>query len=420
MRLHFIRFSGWCLLGTITPILGTPSDSPAAPPTPRIERITTGVPYPRGLALVDDTLYVLARGRSREVGGASAEVNDHAGTIYAVNPRISENWSPGPASERIRNNASVIATPSSPPFRLWCPEDSSYQTDRPYCALRYHAGTRSFYLCAFSGIDMASESKQSFVKHHADAILRYDLRTSSWHELDRHDPEAGWKYPSPAANADQGLHGWMKGPDNCLPLGNFLYAVAKDNSLLVRYPLRELTKNPGTRAPAGEVLMTEDTPMTDGSTRRLLGQSALAYHEGYLYIGYRTSSAIIRIAVKSDGTPYRPIRADFIAQFEPFDPETRKSANITDIAFDTRGRLHVLTAQPARVWRFQPSPAKPYQQDDPSNTPWIDMAQLTQNPKMKSENILLDAKDRLYITAADAYNPDDKTHGSVYRVTQAK
>src|SRR5687768_13471986 len=55
-----------------------------------IERVTTKVPFPRGLQLVDGELYVLARGRVRGSGGVSAEVEDQAGTIYAVDPNVVE------------------------------------------------------------------------------------------------------------------------------------------------------------------------------------------------------------------------------------------------------------------------------------------------------------------------------------------
>jgi hypothetical protein len=45
------------------------------------------------------------------------------------------------------------------------------------------------------------------------------------------------------------------------------------------------------------------------------------------------------------------------------------------------------------------------------------MAELTGNPKMKSENVLVDERGRLYVTSGDAYDFQNGSGGTVYRVT---
>ena len=77
-------------------------------------------PYPRGLAMVDGELYVLCRGRVRGAGGGvSAAVDDQAGTIYVVDPNVTEPLVPGGSvSPRVRSNGRAYARPTSPPQEL--------------------------------------------------------------------------------------------------------------------------------------------------------------------------------------------------------------------------------------------------------------------------------------------------------------
>jgi hypothetical protein len=222
-----------------------------------VERITTRPPFPRGLQIVDGELYVLCRGRVREYGGVSATVEDEAGTLYVVDLSIAEPFAPGEPSPAVRDNGRVVALPTAPPFKLWdrsaSPPTRDRETDRPYCGLTYHPGTQSFYLCAFSGVDKPEGEGSTFSKNLTDAILRYDMRTEKWYEVERHDIEKGGLYPhhDPARSAPP--HGWLNGPDNCLAVGDWLYAVSKDNSLLVRYDLRALAADPEAGAPQSEV-----------------------------------------------------------------------------------------------------------------------------------------------------------------------
>lgn len=351
--------------------------------------------------MVEEKLYVLCRGRVRGAGGVSASIDDQAGTIYAVDPHLTEPASLATPGAAVRQNGTVLARPASPPFRLWdraaMPPQADHETDRPYCALRFHEPTRSFYLCGFSGIDLSATPGDpiDFSKNSTDALLRYDLRLAGWREVERHHPGP---YPSRATPPQ----GWLAGPDNCLPLGSWLYAVAKDNSRLVRYDLRPLERDPEAGPPRGIPI---------GPLPGVTGHSALAFHEGWLYVAGRTSSRIVRLALDENFVPREPLRIETVAQFEPFDPVTRRSADITDMTFDDRGRLYVVCAQPARVHRFTPDPARPYTD---AREPWLDLAARLGKPRLKSENILC-AGGWLYITSGDSYAHQAGADGAVYR-----
>jgi sugar lactone lactonase YvrE len=395
--------------------------SAATPDAPQIERVTTMAPFPRGLAMVDETLYVLCRGRVRGAGGVTAEIDDQAGTIYAVDPRVAEPFDAGPVGDAVRSNGSILARPVAPPFRLWDraaePPERDRLTDRPYCTLRWHAPTHSFYICAFSGVDLpqSADDPVAFSKNHTDAVLRFDLRTRRWSEIERHRADAGWRYPHGAPPRTPPPHGLLKGPDNCLPLGSWLYAVAKDNSVLARYDLRSIERSPDAPAPAGEIVLRDTVSIRGAGDRQLLGQSGLAYHDGWLYVAYRTSSVIVRLRLDGSFDPVRPIEAEMIARFDPWEPATGHSADLTDLTIDERGRLYVVSAQPARVHRFTPDPDRVYDGRTGAAAPWIDLAERTGNPRMKSENILA-ADGWLYVTSGDGYGYQDGASGTVYRV----
>jgi hypothetical protein len=355
-----------------------------------VERVTTAVPFPRGLAMVDGTLYVLCRGRVREAGGVSAAIRDQAGTLYAVDPRVAEPATNQTVSAAVRANGVVFAQPTDPPFRSWdrsaSPPESDHRTDRPYCTLRYHEPSRNFFICAFSGIDMpAKPGQSSFSKNQSDALLRYDLRTKRWYEVER--------------------RGWLYGPDNCLAVGDWLYAVSKDNSRLVRYDLRSLASNPEAKVPVGE-LVTE---------HEYEGHSALAYRDGWLYVAYRTSSVMARYRLDSTHQPEQPLRMELLARFDPFDPVTRNSANLTDMSFDTEGRLYVVSAKPSRIYRFVPNPDAVFDAREGRSMPWVDLARATGNPQMKSENVLYH-DGWIYVTSGDAYDYQRGADGAIYRV----
>lgn len=386
----------------------------------RLHRVTTGVPFPRGLVLVDGTLYVLARGRVRDAGGVDPSIPDHAGTIYAVDPEFTHVPGDASSSDRLAANARVLAQPTEPPFRLLdrslprAIDDDS--TDRPYCVLRYDPLSRNLFLCAFSGIDLPEGASPSFKKNFADALFRYDLRTEKWHEVERHDPSALDRYPhsDPATTAPP--HGWMKGPDNCWIVGDYLYAVAKDNSVLVAYDIREIRKNPDAPCPPGKLVMGSEIPLSNADAQPFLGHSMLEHRDGYLYVGFRTTSQIIRLPTDERGMVVAGAKAELLALFDPWDPQARKSADLTDMCFGPDGNLYVISAKPARVFRFRPDPKHIFDARKGAQLPWADLAGLTGNPKMKSENVLVDARGRVFVTSADPYDPSATVGGTVFRI----
>jgi len=387
-----------------------------------IERITTKPPFPRGLQLVDGKLYVLCRGRVREYGGVSAEVEDQAGTLYVVDPGVSELFSGAEPGDAVRENGTVLALPSAPPFRLWdrsaAPATRDRETDRPYCGLTYHAGTQSFYICAFSGVDKPEVKGQStFSKNLTDAILRYDLRTSKWYEVERHDIEKGGLYPHQDPARGKPPHGWLNGPDNCLAVGDSLYAVSKDNSLLVRYDLTALRQDPEAGAPPSEFVLGQEATLRKGEKIRLEGHSALGFHGGWLYLATRTSSHVVRLKLDETLLPVKPLVVELLARFDAYDPETKKSTNLTDMTIDRQGNVYLVSAKPSSIYRFTPDPKNVYDARGGKQKPYFNLAELTGNAQMKSENALVDEQGRVYVTSGDAYAYQGGAGGVVWRVT---
>jgi hypothetical protein len=201
--------------------------------------------------------------------------------------------------------------------------------------------------------------------------------------------------------------------------GRWLYVAAKDNSCVVRYDISALVGDPHASYAKSEVVLRASVSLSDGTTANLLGHSALAINDGYLYVAYRTSSLVVRYRMGADGKLAEPVVGELIAKFEAYDARTNRSANLTDIAFDRQQRLYVLSASPSRIWRIKPDPTRVLDATDRIHEPWLDLATLTGNPAMKSENILVDDAGRIYITAADAYDATASTHGAVYRYTPA-
>lgn len=408
------------LLVLSLPVMTSFSD-PAAESRFLVERISTKPPFPRGLQLVDGQLYVLCRGRVRDYGGVSAEVEDQAGTLYRLNTSISEAFEGGDPSAAIRENGEVVAAPTAPPFRLWDrtanPPWRDREADRPYCGLTWHGPTASFYICAFAGIDRDEMTGKTFSKNLTDAILRYDTRSSKWYEVERHDIDKGGVYPHHDPTSGKAPHGWLNGPDNCLALGPWLYAVAKDNSRLVLYDLRAIAKDPEAGAPPSEVVLDEYIDVRGHGPMRIQGHSALAHHDGWLYLGTRTSGHIVRLKLAENLTPVTPHQIELVAVFDPYDPKTKKSANVSDMSIGPDGSLYAISMMPSKCFRFRPDPKQVFDARDGREKPYIDLATLTNNPKMKSENLLVDEKGRVYITSGDAYSYQAGSGGVVWRVT---
>jgi hypothetical protein len=261
------------------------------------------------------------------------------------------------------------------------------------------------------------KGQSSFSKNLTDAILRYDLRTSKWYEVERHDIEQGGLYPHHDPEQRKPPHGWLNGPDNCLALGNWLYAVAKDNSVLVRYDLTALASDPEAGPPASEFVLGQNVTVQRGERLRIEGHSALGYFDGWLYLATRTSSQVLRIKLDAAMLPAKPLKAELLARFDAYDPATKKSSNLTDMTIDRQGRVYLVSAKPASIYRFTPDPKNIYDARGGKQKPLFNLADLTGNPNMKSENALVDEQGRIYVTSGDSYSCQAGAGGVVWRVT---
>jgi len=414
-----------------------------------LERVTTAVPWPRGLVVVGDQLVVLARGRHRSAGGIDPNVDDRCGSLFVVDPDVFE---PVIRSEEagflVRGNARMLVEPTGAPFRLYDPGEGApleaNEIDRPYCTLAYDPVSENFFICGYSGVDLPGKR---FRKNASDSILRFDMREQAWYVVEQHDPDSvpakdlGYVVPNqyyphhdPAKNAAP--HGWLNGPDGAVVCGDYLYAAGKDNHTVARYRLSAIRASAAAGPPPSEkVLGRELLARLEGRgsvPRRIeaLGASALEAHDGYLYLGFRTSSIVLRFPVDDDGTLIDDPEAgepvgELIAVFEPWNPETKRSANLIDMAFDAGGRLYVACAQQGRVWNVgRPDPGHVFDGvdvgDSPTaNQPYVDLRQLTSNPRARVGNIAFDEDDRLYICSGN-YDSGTELAGVVYRAVPAR
>lgn len=408
--------------------LAAPASAQEAAPAPRLrlERVTTAVPWPRGLAFLDDgRLVVLARGRHRRAGGPDPRVRDHAGSLFVVDPEVAEP-ADGPAGRAVATNARLLAAPTAPPFHLWdpaTPPEADALMDRPYCTLAWDPASRNLFVCAFSGVDRADGA---FRKNATDALFRHDLRTGRWAVVERHDPAV---VPAEALGPDVSTvfyphhdparhpppHGWLNGPDGCAVAGEFLYAVAKDNSALAQYDLAALRRDPDAPPPPSRVVLGDEVALRGGGRLRVEGHSALAAGDGWLYVGFRTTSQVVRLPLDARGDLVRPVVGELIARFAPWDPVRRQSDDLMDLALAPDGDLVVATARTGRLWRVRPDPARPF--DAAGQTPWVDLRALTGDPAARCGNVAFDARGRLYVCSG-SYQASDGAAGVVYRVTE--
>lgn len=411
-------------------------------PGVRLERVTTAVPWPRGLVIVDGELIVLARGRHRNAGGIDPDIADHCGSLFRVDPDRFEPVIRGEAAGRdVRENGELFVEPDPAVFRLYDPSLGepirAAAIDRPYCTLAWDEASRNLFICGYSGVDLPAKR---FRKNATDSILRYDLRDGAWHVVEQHDPAvvpeerldyvvSNEFYPhhDPATNAAP--HGLLNGPDGGVVVGDGFYAVGKDNHVVARYDLSEIRRDPGAGPPEAEVVLGREVQVriggprgTGGAVRTIeaMGASALEARDGHLYIGYRTSSIVLRFALEEDGTLVRPAVGELIAVFEPWDAERRRSANLIDLAFDSRGQLHVACAQEGRVWNVGvPDPERVFDGVDvgespTANRPYLDLREQLANPRARCGNITFDERDRLYVCSGN-YDSGTTIAGVVYR-----
>ena len=412
---------------------------PQEHPKLTLERINAGIPWPRGIAFVDGKIVVVARGRHRNFGGPAQDFEDHAGQLYLVDPSISEPYSAGAVpSERILANQEVLAEPDPKVVHLFDRSRAPLENplmNRPYCTLKYDPLSRNVVFCAYSGVDMTE--KPHFRKNATDAIYRFDLRTKQWGivELHRddvvpaaargavisneycphHDPK---KSPAP--------HGFLNGPNGCAVVGRWLYAVGKDNHTLARYDLAPVREDPAAKAPPAELVLGERIQVRmDGQvqTISMLGHSAVCADSQWLYLGSRSSSIVLRFPIDAEGALVTPIVGELLAEFEPFDPATERSADIWDMEVDREGLLYVSCAREGRVWRFEPDPARPFDGNDfrkespTPNKPYLDMPRLTGVKGARISNMAFDEQNRMVFCATFKESHTDRA-GGIFRVIE--
>ena len=411
----------------------------------RLERISTGVPWPRGMVMVDGELVALARGRHRNAGGISPSVVDNSGSLFRVDPQISEPVVRGEsAGSAVQANAAILVEPSDSPFLLYRPEAGppidQISMDRPYCTLAYDEVSKNYFICGYSGVDLPAKQ---FRKNATDSIHRFDTRTSEWSGVELHDPnvvpkeELGYVvsneyYPHHDPEQNPAPHGLLNGPNGAWIVGRYLYAVGKDNHTLAQYDLSEIRENPNAGPPASRVVMRDRVELSIGGSWepvQLLGHSALASHDGYLYVGYRTSSVVVRFPIDAEGNLIRSdqsalYRGELIAVFNPWNADLGSSANLIDLRFNSSGELFISCAEEGRVWNIGlPDPERPFDGVDraanpTANDPFLDLRVLTDNPKARVGNISFDDQDRLYVCSGN-YDSGTKIAGVIYRAERS-
>ncbi len=404
-----------------------------------LERVTTAVPWPRGLAFDErGELYVLARGRHRRAGGLDPKLQDDCGKLFSVDTAISEVVLPGfGAGPGLDRNRRLVAAPDPQVHHLYDPALgpplSDFQMDRPYCSLAYHAGSRSLFACGFSGVD---KTDKTFRKNATDAVLRFDLRTGAWSELERHDggsvprDELGGVvpnqyYPHHDPESNPAPHGWLNGPDALCVVGDVLYAAGKDNHVVVAYDLGGFVRDPDAAPPGGRVVLQRDLLTRVGNELLeldLQGPSALASDGDWLYVGFRTSSVVVRLPLDDGGRVGTQTYGELVAVFEPWDPEAKRSANLIDIELDSQGALYVACARSARIWKIpDPDPRRVFDGVDhgpkpTSNRPYVDIGPLTGDPYPSVANIAIGPGDQLYFCSGVYAYGEGQLAGEVLRV----
>jgi len=154
----------------------------------------------------------------------------------------------------------------------------------------------------------------------------------------------------------------------------------------------------------------------------VLGPSAARVFGSHLYLGYRTSSVVLRFEIDEQGGLVEPV-GELIAVFEPWDAEKKRSANLIDLAFNSRGELFASCAKEGRIWRIgTPDPDHPFYGDDKSGRattapPYVDLTAVT-GSKTGCGNLLFDDQDRMYLCCGN-YDSGSRLAGAIYRVVES-
>jgi hypothetical protein len=389
----------------------TPQAPQVLPPV-ALERVSSAVPWPRGIVWLDGQLAVLARGRHRSYGGPAPEVQDLEATLFLIDPEVREPFVAGqPASERVAQNGRVLTSPDPAVVHIYDrskPPLENFLMSRPFCTMKYDAVSRNLIFCGYSGVDLSGEGGgPTFRKNATDALYRYDLRTGTWGVIEMHDADSvpreeqthvvsNERYPHHDPQTNAPPHGWLNGPNGCEVAGRWLYAVGKDNHALARYDLEPIRRDPASPPPPSELVLEDEIDVRiNGELRRIPmhGHSAVTAHGDYLYLASRTSSLVVRFPIGPEGDLVRPIVGELIAEFEPYSKETKRSADLWEMVASADGELFITTSRDGLLWRFRPDPAVPFDGDNrradgpTANRPWIDAKQMTGNKRATISNL---------------------------------
>jgi hypothetical protein len=312
-------------------------------------------------------------------------------------------------------------------FSLWDREQGfdDVKTDRPYAALAFDAASDSFFVACFGGIDLTESAAKSdsdrkflFRKNPSDAIVRYHRPSNTWHAFDRHQfnaaeiaPERTNSVPNKFYPLDQKTPpcGFLNGPNGLLIDGKYLYAVAKDNHLLVRYDLTAIRANPSqTTTPLPEILGQGPNGEAGEEANKYDGPCALAISGNKMFIAFRSNGRIYRFDLDTEGQLIRNTWK-LVAYF-PVTTQT-KGTNLIDMKLDNNGQLFAAVAdgladKQGAVWKI-PSDA-------------IDFKPTSENAYARFPNstisaIAFDAENQLYV-CSNAKEGQSKLGGTIYRV----
>lgn len=414
---------------------------------PRLERISSAVPWPRGIAWYDGKLIALARGAHRNQGGPQAI--DQAGTLFEVSTEIAESVSTSDTdvSNEVLANAKVFARPSDPPFKLWQPSTQpphlDRRTDRPYATLHWDAATTSFYICAFAGVDLPRDETRKdlwpFWPNASCGVHRFDvsladprrMTNGEWIGVEAHRfdnvPEyvnrrfeksssqiPSSYYPHHEVINNPPPHGLLNGPDGLFAVGKYLYCVGLDNNVLAQYDISTKKEFPPSRI----------VPVP------FVGSSAIAAFDSHIYLADRQADGgakIIRYSIDpSSGQILDDNGHDFLDRSQPITEETiarmdyipsgsKRPAHIIDIDFDSTGALYVSMATGSgKIWYIpDPSPDDVFIASE--YWPYLDLQELSPNPRAKCADICFDDDDNLYICSGNKDTDRNDHHGTIYR-----
>lgn len=411
------------------------------PPATTVERVSTVVPWPRGIVMREGKLLVLGRGVHRTAGGPNPAIEDYAGHIFEIDPSIREPVVKGElAGAAVRANGRVFAEPCPATFKLWnrkVPPTVDTLTDRPYAGLVHDEASGNLFVIAFSGIDL--EARPYFRKNATDAVHRYHIGSRAWFPFEVHDhtkvPESElglyvandtFPHHDPAKNPPP--HGLANGPCGGWVVGRFLYVNAKDNSALIQYDLDGIRANPAAGPPQGRYIFHRSGPgadiFLDTKTHGKIyveGPGAVATHGKWMYVAFRTTCQIIRFPITEDGDVVRPIVAEYLAQFDPFvkkdDGTYTTTPDFFDLRCDSSGRCFVSCNRQGAIWEI-PTDGVSFL-DARSGTaakPYINLRELTSHKNSTCGNFLIDSSGDFYICAGNKEVDEGLARGVVYRV----